>query len=290
MALLVRRMGAGGRAALTAVIAVAGAVLAIGEARGAPPGGYPDAVACLDEVARQSGLHRGVGDYWDAKVVDYYSREGLRVNAIRPTLEPYSWISNDRWLLDESGHPAPPDFVLVPGEPNRGFRLNGGEWAGLVEERFGPPARRVSCGRFDVLVYPDESALRVFARSQTRLLVGLPTSIVAEPAGLVGYVPDLAPRSGHAFRGSLRVRFAPEVRGDYLDVSAPAEARWRIVLVDPTGSDVAAIDLPEMPARGPMRVRLLRLPRAATISELRIEPQSEGDQVLGHVFVDVAPR
>jgi hypothetical protein len=104
---------------------------------------YPPPVACLDGVIAQYRLQRGMANYWDAKRYGMLSRH-------QPVMAPYtSALEPMHWITSESVFSKPYDFVLVGigQQPDvlpvdALLRLNGA------------PAARVSCGVFEVLVYP----------------------------------------------------------------------------------------------------------------------------------------
>ncbi len=68
---------------------------------------YPPLVQCIDravsDFAAQENqpIHRGVSQYWEAKLITHLSREGLSVVQFLADLSPYLWINNENWYSNK---------------------------------------------------------------------------------------------------------------------------------------------------------------------------------------------
>ena len=58
---------------------------------------YPVKVKSIDEIARKEGLLKGVGSYWDAKFINMFSRQNVRVYAVLGGLQKYYHVANEHW-------------------------------------------------------------------------------------------------------------------------------------------------------------------------------------------------
>ena len=59
---------------------------------------YPDRVKRIDKIASESGLLKGVGDYWDAKYITMFSKQKIRIYSVHPGLEKYYHVNNENWF------------------------------------------------------------------------------------------------------------------------------------------------------------------------------------------------
>ncbi len=121
---------------------------------------YPADVAALDAFARDRGLHRGLGLYWNTCYADVLSRDGLKLRQVRANGEPYFWNSNASgyFARDARGRYVWPVYDYVVADlldPAMLVRL------------FGEPQEREQVGRYTVWLYPDaESQRRIRATLQ----------------------------------------------------------------------------------------------------------------------------
>ncbi len=60
---------------------------------------YPAKAKAADEFARLTGLKYGTGDYWDAKVITLFSKEGVVVVPTFYNTVPYFHANNKRWYF-----------------------------------------------------------------------------------------------------------------------------------------------------------------------------------------------
>ena len=59
---------------------------------------YPDKVKNIDAIARKEGLLKGVGSYWDAKVITMFSKQNVRVYAVYSNLIKFYHVANENWF------------------------------------------------------------------------------------------------------------------------------------------------------------------------------------------------
>jgi hypothetical protein len=108
---------------------------------------YLSSNACMDEFAKSSGFREGIGDYWSAKWISFLSRESVKVLQVNESLQPHYWINNHEWYRDF--HPR---FAVV------GFDTKG-ELKPESLVSLGKPTQVTDCGRFQIWVYPEGTAL-----------------------------------------------------------------------------------------------------------------------------------
>ena len=111
---------------------------------------YPADSACLDRVLAGTGLRHGVAQYWDAKPFQRFSRSGIVLAQHIASLEELPWITSQRYF-----RPAY-DFALVGPDAPPPHHIP----AARLEALNGPPAARVRCGEYTVLLY-GRDAMRV---------------------------------------------------------------------------------------------------------------------------------
>jgi hypothetical protein len=104
---------------------------------------YPADSACLDRALARMDLHHGVAQYWDAKPFQRFSRSGIVLAQHIASLEELPWITSRRYF-----RPAY-DFALVGPEAPPPHHIP----AARLEAINGPPAARVHCGAYTVLLY-----------------------------------------------------------------------------------------------------------------------------------------
>lgn len=74
----------------------------------------PARVTELDALAKEHGLKHGVANYWDAKVVSMFSREGLTLLPVFPDLAIFIHVNReDMFYKTDNGHLVQYDFVLM---------------------------------------------------------------------------------------------------------------------------------------------------------------------------------
>ncbi|HZH25739.1 MAG TPA: hypothetical protein VEY95_01020 [Azospirillaceae bacterium] len=137
----------GGRAKTATVIAAAALLSTVPLLASRIPYGaeirsawYPEIVQCVDRLAAETGLRNGLAQYWHAKPILVFSREGVVVSQYVGALEPMPWISNSRRYAQAY------DFAIVepgPAAIDRGHLLSVA----------GEPSNVVPCGNAQILVY-----------------------------------------------------------------------------------------------------------------------------------------
>ena len=129
---------------------------------------YPPLVSCLDDVARRHRLEYGVADYWLAKYVTALSRNGLRVMAVTPRLDPFVDFTNIEWFLGGVGarrHDRPAYTFAILGS-------NRPEDPGVSPSAlapFGDPLAVETCAGYQIRVLPldaDERIRRQFRENR----------------------------------------------------------------------------------------------------------------------------
>ncbi len=180
----------------------------------------PPLVRYLDSQAKRYGLQAGATDYWNARLVTLFSRQGLRGFPVVPSLEPDSWVSNRYWYTGTiSGSKKAPDYTFViPGEPVAVNRK-------IAVEKMGDPDGELVFQRAPILVYRPSTRTIRQARRECAPILGLSREFL-EHAGarleipawcLSGNVGEIAGRTriveGPAKEGLLAF-------GPYLSVPA----------------------------------------------------------------------
>ncbi|MEA1898771.1 MAG: hypothetical protein U9N53_14015, partial [Bacteroidota bacterium] len=59
---------------------------------------YPNKVKSIDRIAREEGLLKGIGNYWDAKFITMFSKQNVRVYAVHSNLTKYYHVANENWF------------------------------------------------------------------------------------------------------------------------------------------------------------------------------------------------
>ena len=203
---------------------------------------YPTYLRTLDEVCRARGLTHGFSSYFQAKEITYYSKAGLRVQAIGTDLNnpdplvPSVWLSNALWLTPRPGE-GPYTFVLA-GHTGQVADL----YPADVRRVFGPPAEEIPVGEFLIMVYdrPSDAVFRDYLswnpevnkaryrtnpRASLEMLgrgfqrdhpyhdVGLSrVAIAGDPIGRLAYGPLLKPRLTGWHAAEFRLRSSGDVK------------------------------------------------------------------------------
>ncbi len=200
---------------------------------------YPPLVACLDRHAATYGLRRGITQYWQARLINLFSRQGLRAAQTKPDLVA------DHWMNSLAEYEQEFNFVVVDMPPHTSaFSL----LPNLVLERFGAPAASFRCGNSEVYVYnrPDHIAFRAHTQInfiEQRIRPGLPLTIPG--AFLQG-------KLGHP-EGEHRIS-RPGERG-YLSIGSPfrlPKGMYRLdIMYQASGEDnLGALDVVALPDSG----------------------------------------
>jgi hypothetical protein len=103
----------------------------------------PDFVKCMDQKAGAQNLRRGMANYWQARPVTLFSKTGLVVVQVDPTLAPFRILNNSDGYADLF------DFVIISNDPRYGYWMD----RDFVLEKFGSPASTFFCEQSEILVY-----------------------------------------------------------------------------------------------------------------------------------------
>jgi hypothetical protein len=138
------------RAVPAALLAALAACAAIGTATARQSSAHPlqtdyytEDVACIDRALALLDLHHGIAQYWDAKSIQYFSRNGITLAHYDDQLEESRWITSKR-----NFRPAY-DFALVGPPRPAPYNIP----AGRLEALNGKPASEVRCGPYTLLLY-----------------------------------------------------------------------------------------------------------------------------------------
>ncbi|MCB1173444.1 MAG: hypothetical protein KDK39_07765 [Leptospiraceae bacterium] len=105
---------------------------------------YLDPVArCLDDNKERWQIQDGLSDYWNAKSVTLFSKQGIRAHQITGDVNPYLWVNNFWWYYGSSSKPRY-TFILPRRLEEQALR-----------EKFGPPHAIADCAGQAVWLYPD---------------------------------------------------------------------------------------------------------------------------------------
>jgi hypothetical protein len=212
-------------------------------------GCYPKWVSDLDQEFAKRNLKFGLAQYWQAKYLSFFSRQGVQVVQVTSSLQPFLWENYpDSYqrpfefiITDETAAKQRPDYKTA-------YYLD----AERIVARFGPPDETFTCGTNTVRVYKDDrlhgcfpqfaelrkpGARVTFNAAQLPSQVGTVTgsSRVAEgcAAGYVTYGPYMQLLPG-AYRGRI----------DYEATAASSEeaaGKWDVVLERPAGKNYRVV-------------------------------------------------
>jgi hypothetical protein len=104
---------------------------------------YPASVACIDDVLEQAGLNNGIGQYWDAKYLQTFSRLQLNIAPHHGDLGEMPWITSKRYFKDRY------DFAIISHDAEPQFTLSADELRRLN----GEPRQIANCGSRSVYLY-----------------------------------------------------------------------------------------------------------------------------------------
>ncbi len=208
--------------------------------------GYcPKWVSELDQEFAKRNLKLGLAQYWQARPVSFFSRQGVQVDQVTSSLQPFLWDiyphSYQRpfqfIITDEAAAKRTPEYKTA-------YYLD----AERIVARFGPPDETFTCGTNTVRVYKDDrlrdrfppladfhkaGAPVTFYAAQLPSQVGAVAgeSFVAErcAAGYVTYGPY-----AELFPGAYRGRIYYEAKAASLE---EAVGKWDLVLERPGRKD-----------------------------------------------------
>lgn len=111
--------------------------------------GQSESVRCLDQFAAQTGKRVGIGSYWSAKYLTFFSQQNVRILQVQASLDPYYWINNREWYKD-----ARPNFAIMKFGGDQ--RMQPQE---LIRKQPGGPVQIYRCGEFEIWDYPTNASL-----------------------------------------------------------------------------------------------------------------------------------
>jgi hypothetical protein len=120
----------------------------------------PPRVTALLAKREELGLRHGLGDYWNAKGISYFSRGALWVNQIDPQGNVHWWINNLDWYEQPPGSDtrAEYNFICMEGlsRPD-------------ISKRFGQATEVVIVGGLELWLYPGDNRIFDIVARQARV-------------------------------------------------------------------------------------------------------------------------
>jgi len=110
---------------------------------------YSEQVRCVDSFVRETGQHEGVGSYWAAKYLSFFSKESAKILQVNDRFEPHYWINNHEAYRDFS-----PTFVIVGFSNDHRIAP-----AAVLSRGIGAPLSKKNCGTFEIWNYGPGSKL-----------------------------------------------------------------------------------------------------------------------------------
>ncbi len=232
---------------------------------------YPAVAQALDRLARQRGPLRGLGGYWLARSISWFSRENVAIDPLLQLAIPWFHGSNANRFL-----PADGDDLRIPG--HQFLLLHAGDRmcpsAGIATLAFGAPREKIVLGPDEIWLYDclRSSALDRFLRSllAERLRAHRPYIGPVSPACLA---QPKANRTPAGARGTvvidpqqpLEIRFATPISGQLIDLGANYSNQFDLVFY--RGEErLGDLHVPAVPLTGAsferpgIQARLLSLP------------------------------
>jgi hypothetical protein len=115
-------------------------------------GYYPKWVSDLDQEFAKRNLKYGMAQYWQAKYLSFFSRDGVQVVQVTPALEPFLWINHRDWYY------RPFQFIITDetaAKETLGYQVTFYLDPKRIVSRFGPPDETFTCDSNTVRVYRD---------------------------------------------------------------------------------------------------------------------------------------
>lgn len=261
---------------------------------------YPPVAQALDRLARQRGSLRGLGGYWLARSISWFSRENVAINPLLQMAIPWFHGSNPNRFLPVDG-----DDLRIPDHQFLLLRSGDGMCpsAGIAALVFGAPREKIVVGPDEIWLYDSlrSSALDRFLRSllAERLRARRPFVGPISPACLA---QPKANRTPAGARGTmaldpehpLEIRFSAPITGQILDLGANYGNQFDLVFY--RGEErLGDLHVPAVPLTGAsferpgIQARLLSLP--APLCEKKwdrvlVNPVAgTGDLCLAHFLV-----
>jgi hypothetical protein len=100
-------------------------------------------LSCIDHAIAKAGLHNGIAGYWDAKPIQSFSTQALRIAQYTNSLEEYRWETTTELFRDTY------DFAIISLNQQGIYKLS----PQLIIKINGKPASTVQCGNKLLLIY-----------------------------------------------------------------------------------------------------------------------------------------
>jgi hypothetical protein len=236
---------------------------------------YPPLARELDRLARERGPMRGLAGFWSARHLTALSREGVRLNVVTASGQP--WLhanSPDRYLSPDPRDLRLPafNFIIVSrkGLPDPDVRPED------IEREYGPPREKIAVDQREIWLYdevsnPNLEKFLLGQLAQRLRRAGKPVGPTT-PARLARPKFNLAPWNASGTRAmrpgdSLEVRFATPLSGAALDLSACHDNRYLLAFYHDE-QKISTLHVPSVPWTGAaygepgLQSRLLPLPEA----------------------------
>lgn len=111
---------------------------------------YPAEIACIDQALAGTPLRHGIAQYWDAKLIQAFSRRPMTLAQHTGSLDEHRWITSDKFY--RAGY----DFAIISENAPAEYKIDRQKLLKIN----GPSTGAVACGNRTVLLYP-QGALRV---------------------------------------------------------------------------------------------------------------------------------
>jgi hypothetical protein len=111
---------------------------------------YPEWVSDLDREFAKRNLKFGMAQYWQAKYFSLFSRQGVQVVQVKPSLLPFLWMNHRDW------YQRPFEFIITDetaAKETPGYQMTFYLDPKRIVSRFGPPDETFTCGSNTVRVY-----------------------------------------------------------------------------------------------------------------------------------------
>lgn len=132
--------------ALIAALAVVSLVAGAGSRQQENPlasGYYPDEIACIDRALAAAGLRHGIAGYWDAKLVQAFSRQNITLAQYTERLDEFRWITSGAFFRSRY------DFAIISENEPSSEKIP----RQTLIATAGAPEQEVTCGERTLLVY-----------------------------------------------------------------------------------------------------------------------------------------
>jgi len=99
---------------------------------------YPSAQQCLDEAALSANVTHGVAEYWDAKPLQEFSRAGITLAQVSPSLQFFRWSSTN------SNERSTFDFAVINNAADASRQVS----LEALKQINGQPKTKTKCGHY----------------------------------------------------------------------------------------------------------------------------------------------